>query len=87
MSALADAHFSSLFVRSGNQQGTLFDHLTCPAGQGHRHGRGKTIMNSLESLVRRLGEETGLADLTLDAESGCTLMFDEQTVVEIRPNA
>jgi len=44
-------------------------------------------MNTLESLVRRLGEETGLSDLALDADGGCTLMFDEQTVVEIRPNA
>jgi len=46
----------------------------------------KAFMNSLESLVRQLGEETGLASLALDAEGGCTLMFDEQTVVEIRPN-
>jgi hypothetical protein len=45
------------------------------------------FMNSLESLVRRLGEATGLADLALDTEGGCTLIFDEQTVVEIRPNA
>ena len=44
-------------------------------------------MNSLESLVRRLGEEAGDTSLALDAEAGCTLMFDEQTVLEIRPNA
>lgn len=43
-------------------------------------------MNSLETLVRRLGEESGVS-LALDAEGGCSLTFDEQTVVEIRPNA
>jgi hypothetical protein len=43
-------------------------------------------MNSLETLVRRLGEEGGVS-LALDAEGGCSLTFDEQTVLEIRPNA
>lgn len=42
-------------------------------------------MNGLETLVRRLGEEGGVS-LALDAEGGCSLTFDEQTVLEIRPN-
>jgi hypothetical protein len=43
-------------------------------------------LTELESLLAQFAKETGLSHLVPDTSGGCTLLFDDLTVVNIQPN-